>query len=122
MTGVMELPANPAAEANPRERFSNRVENYARYRPGYPREILSLLTNRHGLSAGATVADIGSGTGISSELFLSNGNIVFAVEPNALMRRAAEQRLGGNPRFRSIAGSAEASGLADKSVDWIVSF
>jgi len=63
---MADLPANPASRANPRERFSDRVENYARYRPGYPNEILKLLTDRYDLKPQMAIADIGSGTGISS--------------------------------------------------------
>src|ERR1044071_6122749 len=122
VTAVTELPSNPAASANPQERFSDRVENYARHRPGYPREILKLLSGKHGLRSDAIVADIGSGTGVSRELFLANGNTVFAVEPHGAMRQAAQDRLGGNPRFKSICGSAEQTALADASVDWVAAF
>jgi SAM-dependent methyltransferase len=101
------------------ERFSSRVENYARYRPGYPREILGLLTTACGLSANSVIADIGSGTGKLSELFLQQGNFVFAVEPNAPMRQAAETIFEGNPRFESVNGSAESTGLETNSVDFI---
>ena len=64
------------------ERFSNRVENYVKYRPHYPPAVLELFRNEMGLTPDSLIADIGSGTGISSELFLKNGNTVYGVEPN----------------------------------------
>lgn len=102
------------------ERFSSRVENYARYRPSYARGAIALLERRCGLGPGAAVADVGSGTGILSEQLLGSGATVMAVEPNDQMRVAAEARLGGAPCFRSIRGSAEATTLPDASVDlWV---
>jgi SAM-dependent methyltransferase len=98
-------------------RFSNRVADYSRYRPAYPDALLTVLQREIGLSHASIIADIGSGTGISSELLLRSGGTVFAVEPNAEMRRAAEARLGNEPRFRSVAARAEATTLADRSVD-----
>lgn len=106
---------------NSTARFSNRVDDYIRYRPGYPLELVECLTRQFGLQRAHVIADVGSGTGISSELFLRNGNPVIGVEPNAQMRAAAEQLLGGRyPGFRSVGGTAEDTGLPDHSVDWIV--
>jgi ubiquinone/menaquinone biosynthesis C-methylase UbiE len=104
----------------PTERFSSRVGNYARYRPGYPRAAIELLGARCGLAPGAVVADIGAGTGILSEPLLARGARVMAVEPNDAMRAAAEERLGGAPGFVSVKGSAEATALEAASVDLIV--
>lgn len=100
-------------------RFSDRAEDYARYRPEYPGEVLEFLGDECALTARSVVADVGSGTGILSALFLENGNRVLAVEPNREMRGAAERLLGGNPRFESVAGSAESTTLADGSVDLV---
>lgn len=102
------------------ERFSGRVQDYAAHRPRYPRAVLELLRREIGLRPDWVIADVGSGTGLSTELFLWNGHVVFAVEPNDAMRQAAEARLGGDTRFRSIAGTAEATGLADHSIDLVV--
>jgi SAM-dependent methyltransferase len=104
----------------PSERFSSRVENYARYRPGYPASAIDLLKTRCGLSTGAVVADLGSGTGILTALLLECGAEVFAVEPNDGMRAAAEGRLRRYPRFHSVTGSAEATTLAPASVALLV--
>ena len=102
------------------ERFSNRVENYVKYRPGYPREILDYLAETAGLTPQSMVADIGCGTGISCRMFLVNGNTVYGVEPNAAMRAAALDQLGDFTNFRLVDGTAEATTLPDASVDIVV--
>ncbi|HEY0078155.1 MAG TPA: class I SAM-dependent methyltransferase [Pyrinomonadaceae bacterium] len=100
-------------------RFSNRVEHYIRYRPGYPAGVVELLEQECGLRESSVVADIGSGTGILSEMFLRRGCEVLGVEPNAEMREAGERLLRAYPRFRSIAAAAEATTLPRRSVDFI---
>jgi len=107
----------PASNAT--SRFSDRVENYIRYRPGYPTEALQALKIECGLNASHVVADIASGTGIWTRILLEHGNRVFAVEPNPDMRQAGERLLGGFPNFVSVAGSAEATTLTDNSVDFV---
>jgi SAM-dependent methyltransferase len=102
---------------DPTERFSDRVENYAKYRPGYPDDMLHFL--RTLVRPPATVADIGSGTGILTRQLLNNGYEVYAVEPNDAMRSEAERTLSGYPAFRSVPGTAEATKLADRSVVFI---
>jgi SAM-dependent methyltransferase len=104
----------------PEQRFSDRVENYVRYRPSYPLEIIPLLQREAGLIPQHVIADVGSGTGISAELFLRAGNAVYAVEPNREMREAAERLLAHFPNFHSVNGSAQATTLPDHSVDFIV--
>lgn len=104
----------------PTERFSDRVEDYARFRPGYPPGVLETLRRETGLASHHVVADLGSGTGLSALLFLEHGNAVFGVEPNRDMRAAAERLLAGWPGFRSVAGTAEATTLAAGSVDLAV--
>jgi SAM-dependent methyltransferase len=101
------------------QRFSNRVADYVRYRPDYPPELIVWLRDSHGIDASWMVADIGAGTGISAKMFLDAGHSVFAVEPNAPMRKASEDWLGGDPKFHPIDGTAEATTLADHSVDLI---
>jgi len=100
-------------------RFSSRVENYIKYRPGYPLETLDILKQDCGLTKGSVIADVGSGTGILSEIFLRNGNKVFGIEPNAPMRVAGEQLLKSFENFVSIDGSAEATTLEPQSVDFV---
>lgn len=106
--------------ANTVERFSNRVENYVKYRPGYPPEVLQFFKSELNLKTDSVVADIGAGTGISSKIFLENGNRVFAVEPNQAMRKAAQEFLKDFSNFRAVNGTSEKTNLPDASVDYIV--
>jgi SAM-dependent methyltransferase len=108
------------SDADPTRRFSARAGNYARYRPGYPPAVLECLRQECGLTPQSVVADVGSGTGILTRLFLDNDNRVFAVEPNEAMRREAEDALRDYTGFTSIDGRAEATTLPDHSVDLIV--
>jgi SAM-dependent methyltransferase len=104
---------------DPTQRFSSRVGNYVRYRPGYPPEVVDLLRKECGLTSSALIADIASGTGIFTRMLLENGNRVFGVEPNADMRKAGEEFLRGYPNFTSVEGTAEATTLPDRSVDLV---
>jgi SAM-dependent methyltransferase len=104
---------------DPTQRFTKRVDHYAKYRPSYPPAVLEPLRERCGLTDTSVVADVGSGTGILSEVFLDNGNQVFGIEPNKEMREACERRLGRHPRFTSVAATAEATTLDDASVDFV---
>ena len=105
------------ASPDPTLRFSARVENYIRYRPGYPPQVLETLRQECTLTPASTLADIASGTGIFTRPLLENGNRVYAVEPNREMREAAERLLAHYPNFTSIAGTAEATTLPDRSID-----
>ena len=105
---------------DPTLRFSSRVENYIKYRPHYPPAVIATLREECQLTAASLVADIGSGTGLLTELFLQNGNQVFAIEPNPEMRAAGERLLRNYPGFHSVAGRAEATSLAEHSVDFVV--
>lgn len=106
-------------ELDPLGRFSNRVDDYIRYRPGYPRELVAWLREAIGLAPSWVVADVGSGTGVLSLRFLEMGCVVHGVEPNAMMRAAAERSFVDNAHFVSVAGSAEATTLADGSIDLV---
>lgn len=101
-------------------RFDNRVENYVKYRPHYPPEMLDFFKTELGLGQSSVVADIGSGTGISSQPFAANGNPVCGIEPNRLMREASIEQLRNFPNFRALEGTSENTGLPDSSVDFIV--
>ena len=102
------------------QRFSSRVDYYVRFRPHYPIALPQHLAQAAGLRKDSTVADVGSGTGFLSEVFLQHGCTVHGVEPNPEMRAAAEALLAGYPRFHSVEGTAEATGLPDASMDWVV--
>ena len=105
--------------ADAKQRFSGRVDDYVRYRPGYPSAVLGVLRTECSLRPGHVIADIGSGTGFLSELFLKNGNHVYGIEPNEAMRRAGEEYLASYDNFSSIDGSAEATTLDDAGVDFV---
>jgi ubiquinone/menaquinone biosynthesis C-methylase UbiE len=101
------------------KRFSNRVDNYVKYRPSYPTEIIPFLEKQIGFNSGFVVADIGSGTGILSKILLNNGNKVYGIEPNTEMRNKAEELLGSYTSFKSINGTAEQTTLPGVSVNII---
>jgi ubiquinone/menaquinone biosynthesis C-methylase UbiE len=101
-------------------RFSNRVEDYVKWRPNYPQKIVKDLQNEYRLSTDKVVADIGSGTGISSELFLKDGYAVIGVEPNEAMRERSKELLNKYSSYTTVDGTAEKTTLVNKSVDAIV--
>ena len=110
---------HPIVLSDPKVRFSHRAEYYAKYRPRYPEAILKFMEEELNLSSESVVADIGSGTGILSELFLKHGNPVHGVEPNEEMRKTAEESLTTYSNFRSVNGSAEDTTLPAHTVDFI---
>jgi ubiquinone/menaquinone biosynthesis C-methylase UbiE len=108
-------------DTEPTKRFTERVANYAAYRPKYPAAVVEFMRAELGLSASSVVADVGAGTGIWTEMLLREGGCrkVFAVEPNDAMRAAAENSLGELANFESVDGTAEATTLDDASVDFV---
>jgi ubiquinone/menaquinone biosynthesis C-methylase UbiE len=113
-----ELPEPlPVSTLDSTARFSDRVDDYVRFRPDYPKALMAWLQAEQGFASGSEVADIGAGTGISSKMLLDAGCRVIAVEPNAPMRAAAEHWLGDHAGFEAVDGRADATGLADASVD-----
>lgn len=101
-------------------RFSGRVENYAKFRPGYPDKVLDFLQRECQVTPQSIIADIGSGTGIFTKILLERGCAVYAVEPNESMRREAERQLKLVPGFHSVHGTAEQTTLEDQGVDLVV--
>jgi len=112
--------AMPDPSPAPTQRFADRVEDYIRYRPSYPAAVIDTLRRAAGFGSSSLVADVGSGTGIFAQLLLPACARVYGVEPNEAMRTAGERLLSRWPNFVSIAGTAEATGLADSSVDLVV--
>jgi ubiquinone/menaquinone biosynthesis C-methylase UbiE len=102
-----------------KQRFSDRAADYARYRPGYPAALYDLLVKECALCPEHVIADIGSGTGLLSKLFLDHGNRVYGIEPNAEMRASGQEFLRGYSSFLSVDASAEYTRLADSSFDFI---
>ncbi len=110
---------NDLVALSPTTRFSNRVENYVKYRPSYPEAIITFLEKNIGLQKENRIVDIGSGTGLFSELFLKNGYAVIGIEPNNDMRKEGEKKLGQYPDFTSINHRAEETGLRSNSINLI---
>jgi ubiquinone/menaquinone biosynthesis C-methylase UbiE len=109
----------PSPTRDPLTRFSDRAEDYAKYRPHYSSEVVRALEQACGLRSDHLIADVGCGPGLLAEIFLQNGNRVIGVEPNREMRIAGEKYLAEYPNFSMIDGSAEATNLADASVDFV---
>jgi SAM-dependent methyltransferase len=107
-------------ENNSTTRFSNRVEDYVKYRPTYPETLIPFLQTTYGLTPDKRIADIGSGTGISAELFLKAGYSVTGVEPNREMREKSVELLASYKHYIAQDGTAEQTGLAEGSVDGII--
>ena len=104
-----------------KEKFTHKVENYVKYRPAYPQELISYLTEELGLSVNSVVADVGAGTGIFTKLLADKAKVIYAVEPNANMRAACERYCAGLEHVTVVDGGAEETGLPDRSVDFITS-
>lgn len=107
-------------ESDPTKRFSGRVDNYVKYRPGYPPEVVGYLKDKCGLPGGAAIADIGAGTGIFTKLLLDEGYKVYAVEPNEAMRNAAIGQLSAYKNLTVVNGTAGETTLPAKSIGLIV--
>jgi SAM-dependent methyltransferase len=104
---------------DPTRRFSNRVADYVKYRPHYPVAVREVLAREHELRPEHVIADVGSGTGILTALFLDGGHTVYGIEPNAEMRAAGDALLAGRRGFHCLAATAEATTLPAGSVDWV---
>ena len=104
---------------DPKIRFSNRVDNYIKYRPSYPKEAVEFIISEFNITKESCIADIGSGTGIFTRLLSDYPGIIYAVEPNPEMRLAGESFLNGCSSFVSVDGSAESTELENNSVDLI---
>ncbi|MGP1382246.1 MAG: class I SAM-dependent methyltransferase [Thainema sp.] len=107
--------SSPLYQQNPTERFSNRAQDYAQHRPSYPATAIAHILADLGDPSSLTAADIGAGTGISARLLAEQGVTVWAIEPNAAMRQAAEP----HPHITWQDGQAETTGLPDAAVDLV---
>ena len=101
------------------KRFSDRVADYVKYRPSYPHELIDFLESNAFLTESSVIADIGSGTGLLTKLFLDRGYEVYGIEPNKEMREAGEDFLKEYDKFRSVNGTSEKTTISDHSVDLI---
>lgn len=110
---------SPVNTVSATSRFSNRAENYARFRPGYPSALFDFIEDELHLQPADQIVDIGSGTGLFAEPLLKRSHAVVCLEPNDEMRKAGEERLKKYPSFQTIRSTAEHTGLADRSIDLI---
>lgn len=106
--------------SRPTERFSDRVDDYVKYRPHYSPDVVLALQQACGLKTDHLIVDVGCGTGLLAKTFLESGNRVIGIEPNANMRQAGEQFLSQHTGFSTVAGSAEDTTLPDRSADFVV--
>ncbi len=93
-------------------RFSDRADDYVRYRPTYPDAAIDAILDGLGSPLTLRAADVGAGTGISARLLADRGVHVIAIEPGEQMRAAA----AAHPRVEWVAATAEATGLDAGSV------
>lgn len=98
-------------------RFSDRVSDYTRYRPDYPAAAIEFLLDGLQLDFQSTIADVAAGTGILTRHLLKTGARVVAVEPNSEMRAQCDVLLDNGSNYRSVAATAEQTGLDNHSVD-----
>ena len=110
----------PESVRDPVVRFSDRAEDYAKYRPHYSHDVVDALKETCGLTPQHLIADVGCGPGLLAEVFLDNGNEVIGVEPNREMRLAGEEYLARYEKFRMVDGSAEDTKLPARSADFVV--
>ncbi len=100
-------------------RFDGKGEIYAKARAKYSVKLLDYMKSTLNIPAESVFADIGSGTGIFTEQLLNCGYFVYAVEPNADMRKKAEEKLSVNKNFISVCGTDGNTNLPEQSVDFI---
>lgn len=100
---------------------SERIENYLRCQPGYPKKLLNFLYEEVGFSRESVIADVCSGIGVFTRLLLERGSRVVAIEPDNQMREIAERLLSDEfQRFVSLNATVENTTLFDNSVNHIV--
>ena len=110
----------PETIRDPKARFSDRVDDYVKYRPRYSPDVVQAVKRACGLRPEHIIADVGCGTGLMAKIFLENGNRVVGVEPNREMRAGGQSYLAAYPNFSMVDGSAENTSLADASVDLVI--
>lgn len=93
--------------------FGSVAEAYERGRPDYPREAVDWLVGRRG----ATVLELGAGTGKLTAGLVAAGHDVHATDPDATMLELLRERV---PGARASVTTAEEIPLGDRSVDVVV--
>ena len=100
--------------------FSGLACNYSKYRPGYSLSVLKSLLGLLGKSTkNIDFVDVGAGTGIWT-MMVNNFSLksITAIEPNDDMFNALIKNTG-NTLIKCLKGTAEKTGLPDKSMDWV---
>jgi len=101
------------------ERFSDRVQDYIKFRPGYPKGLIDQLGDLLKTHENVNVADVGAGSGILTKLLVSLSDQIYALEPNTEMREAGADLMKGFPNIHFSHGTGEQTGLENKSIDLI---
>ena len=114
-----EPAAGPGAGFDTVHRFDDRVDDYVRWRPGYPAALATWLAEKEGFVPPVDVVDLGCGTGKLAEVWLNAGHRVTGVDPNEHMRAASLSVLGDRAGFTAVDGTAEATGLPDACCDLV---
>ena len=100
--------------------FTDLAADYAKFRPGYAPQVAAAILRYTACDAARVeAADVGAGTGIWTRVLAAHGlRRIVAVEPNDAMReQGIEVSRGWAIDWR--AGSAEATGLPDASLDLV---
>ncbi|WP_069773168.1 class I SAM-dependent methyltransferase [Streptomyces sp. LUP30] len=97
--------------------FNSAAAQYAANRPSYPAALLDAIEELAGRRlAGARVADVGAGTGISTALLHARGADVVAVEPGEGMAAQFRRVL---PEVTVVRGDGNHLPLADATFDFL---
>ena len=104
---------------DPIDRFTDRVDDYEKYRPDYPASLYELLVAEYGVAPTDRIVDLGVGTGLLARLFLERGHAVIGVDPNEAMLRAGERALSSFATYLAVPATAEETTLPDASADLI---
>ena len=104
--------------------FGPVADAYASARAPYPERVYEVLRNRCGLARGATVLEIGPGTGMATRRLLEHGAEVVAVEPDArLAERLRRELPAAHVRVESFEAAELAGGsdlvAAASSFHWV---
>lgn len=100
--------------------FTGLAQDYSQHRPDYAPSVLQGLLGLLGKPvAEVDFADVGAGTGIWTRQVQASGvRSATAVEPNTDMRTHGQVASAHTP-IRWLQGSAEQTGLASASADWL---
>jgi len=91
------------------KKFDQIADIYDLYRPSYPDEIIESIKTYAKIEATSNLLEIGSGTGIATDMFVKNGYSVTCVEQGANLIQVAakkydnlELNLHGDPRVKFV--------------------